>query len=59
VIHGTSAGSVGAFAWSYALHEKGIDVNAAILDAYLITPRLLRYMRAGVTPQVRKHVDFE
>ncbi|HRQ09729.1 MAG: hypothetical protein ROY82_11240 [Truepera sp.] len=59
VIHGTSAGSVGAFALSYALHEQGIDVNAAILDAYLITPRLLPYMRAGVTPQVRKNADFD
>lgn len=58
VVHGTSAGSVGAFALTYALHEKGIDVNAAILDAYLVTPRLIPYMRAGVTPQVRKNADF-
>lgn len=59
VIHGTSAGSVGAFALSYALHEQGIDINAAIMDAYLITPRLLPYMRAGVTPQVRNNADFD
>lgn len=59
VIHGTSAGSVGAFALSYALHERGVDVNAAILDAYLVTPRILPYMRAGVTPQVRNNADFD
>ncbi len=34
-------------------------MNAAILDAYLVTPRLLPYMRAGVTPQVRKNADFD
>jgi len=59
VVHGTSAGSVGAFALAYAMHERGIDVNAAITDAYLVTPRLVPYMEAGITPQIRKNSDFD
>src|SRR6056297_1760159 len=59
VVHGTSAGSVGAFALSFALHEVGVEVNAAIMDAYLVTPRLAPYMDAGVTPQVRNNADFD
>lgn len=59
VVHGTSAGSVGAFALTYALHERGIDVNAAILDAYIVTPRLVPYFAAGLTPPVRKYPGFD
>ncbi|MFV0317261.1 MAG: hypothetical protein ACK5O2_09925 [Microthrixaceae bacterium] len=58
VVHGTSAGSVGAFALAQRMHEEGIDLNAAILDAYLITPRLLTIFAAGYTPQQQMDPDF-
>lgn len=50
-LHGTSAGSVGAFSLAYSLHEDGIALNGAVLDSYIITPRLQTLLDAGVLPQ--------
>ena len=58
VLHGTSAGSVGAFSLAYSLHEEGIDVNGAVLDSYIITPRLETLLDAGVLPQ-QQDVGFD
>jgi len=50
-LHGTSAGSVGAFSLAYSLYEDGITLNGAVLDSYIITPRLQTLLDAGVLPQ--------
>lgn len=51
VLHGQSAGAVGAYAVAYALEEGGTRVNGAVMDAYLISERLGDLFDAGVTPQ--------
>lgn len=53
-VHGTSAGSVGAFALAHQLHTEGIDLNGAIMDSYVITKRLDPLFEAGVLPQSRR-----
>ncbi len=57
-LHGTSAGSVGAFSLAYTLHQDGITLNGAVLDSYIITPRLETLLDAGVLPQ-QQDVGFD
>lgn len=59
VAHGTSAGAVGVFALAESMHAEGVDLNAAIMDAYLVTERLQPLFDAGLTPQQAKTPDFD
>lgn len=58
-VHGTSAGSVGAWALTYSLDQEGTDVTGTVLDSYFIGPRLDELFAAGVTPLQISDPDFD
>lgn len=57
-VHGASAGSVGAWALSYAYAEEGIHLNGAVMDSYIVTERIVPVFEAGITP-MNADPDFD
>jgi len=52
--HGTSAGSIGAFALGFAFAQEGINLNGVVMDSGLITPRMI----AISTVLAKKKIDY-
>jgi hypothetical protein len=50
-LHGTSAGSAGAYVVTHAFERSGVKLTGAILDAYLISTRVESLFGTGCTPQ--------
>ncbi len=58
-VHGTSAGSAGAYSVSHAFARNGIKLNGALLDAYVISERTAAVMGKGCTPSEDSDSNFE
>lgn len=50
LLHGASAGSAGAWHVGFGMARSGIRLNGALLDSYLVTPRIRPLVAAGCTP---------
>ena len=58
-VHGTSAGSAGAYSVSHAFARNGVKLNGALLDAYLVSERTSAVMGKGCTPSEDSDANFD
>ena len=56
-LHGTSAGSAGAYIVAHAFERGGVRLNGALLDAYLVSARTEDLFGTGCTPQEKGAVN--
>lgn len=59
LVHGTSAGSVGAYSLAYSFAQEGIHLTGAVMDAYLIGERVQELFDSGVELPQSRDPEFD